>query len=102
MRIGVDVSGGDNAPHEILKGSFDALPRLGEDDVLVLAGDQAEPEHREAGEPALQSALSNSPTESVPLQSLSMDLNTSTASAGDTLWMWRRLSIVMNSSKSAT
>ncbi|MBQ71287.1 MAG: phosphate acyltransferase PlsX, partial [Planctomycetaceae bacterium] len=35
------MSGGDNAPHEILKGSFDALPRLGEDDVLVLAGDQA-------------------------------------------------------------
>ena len=41
MRIGVDVSGGDNAPHEILKGSFDALPRLGEDDVLVLAGREA-------------------------------------------------------------
>ncbi|MCP4833655.1 MAG: phosphate acyltransferase PlsX [Phycisphaera sp.] len=41
MRIGVDVSGGDNAPHEILKGSFEALPHLGEDDVLVLAGDQA-------------------------------------------------------------
>ena len=41
MRIGVDVSGGDNAPHEILKGSFDALPRLGEGDVLVLAGDRA-------------------------------------------------------------
>ena len=39
MRIGVDVSGGDNAPHEILKGSFDALPRIGEDDAIVLAGD---------------------------------------------------------------
>ncbi|MEE2894930.1 MAG: phosphate acyltransferase PlsX [Planctomycetota bacterium] len=40
MRIGVDVAGGDNAPHEILKGSFEALPGLGEDDVLVLAGDR--------------------------------------------------------------
>jgi glycerol-3-phosphate acyltransferase PlsX len=39
MRIGVDVSGGDNAPHEILKGSFDALSRIGEDDSVVLAGD---------------------------------------------------------------
>ena len=39
MRIGVDVSGGDNAPHEILKGSFDALSRIGEEDSLVLAGD---------------------------------------------------------------
>lgn len=40
MRIGVDVSGGDNAPHEILKGSIDALPRIGEEDALVLAGDR--------------------------------------------------------------
>ncbi|MDG2021856.1 MAG: phosphate acyltransferase PlsX [Phycisphaerales bacterium] len=41
MRIGVDVTGGDNAPHEILKGCFDALDRLDADDRLVLAGDEA-------------------------------------------------------------
>jgi phosphate acyltransferase len=40
MRIGVDVTGGDNAPHEILKGSFDALDRLEATDQLVLAGDE--------------------------------------------------------------
>lgn len=40
MRIGVDVAGGDNAPHEILKGCFASLPSLDQDDVLVLAGDQ--------------------------------------------------------------
>ena len=42
MRIGVDVSGGDNAPHEILKGCFDVLERLDADDVLVLAGNEEE------------------------------------------------------------
>jgi phosphate acyltransferase len=42
MRIGVDVSGGDNAPHEILKGCFDVLERLDPDDVLVLAGNEDE------------------------------------------------------------
>jgi glycerol-3-phosphate acyltransferase PlsX len=41
MRIGVDVMGGDNAPHEILKGSIDALESIEADDVLVLAGDIA-------------------------------------------------------------
>ena len=28
MRIGVDIMGGDNAPDEILKGSFAALAKL--------------------------------------------------------------------------
>ena len=41
MRIGVDVTGGDNAPHEILKGCFTALGSLDQDDVLVLAGDES-------------------------------------------------------------
>ena len=42
MRIGVDVSGGDNAPHEILKGCFDVLDQLDPDDTLVLAGNEDE------------------------------------------------------------
>ena len=42
MRIGVDVMGGDNAPHEILKGAIDAVEELdGEGDIIVLAGDRA-------------------------------------------------------------
>ena len=41
MRIGVDVAGGDNAPHEILKGCFKALESLDQDDVLVLAGEES-------------------------------------------------------------
>ena len=41
MRIGVDVTGGDNAPHEILKGCFDALEHLEATDRIVLAGDEA-------------------------------------------------------------
>ena len=40
MRIGVDVMGGDNAPDEILKGALQALPRLADDDTLVLLGDR--------------------------------------------------------------
>ena len=40
MRIGVDVMGGDNAPHEILKGSIDAIEILGDGDTLVLAGNR--------------------------------------------------------------
>ncbi len=39
MRIGIDVMGGDNAPDEILKGCFAALPNLGASDHLVLIGD---------------------------------------------------------------
>ncbi len=39
MRIGIDVMGGDNAPDEILKGCFAALPKLRSDDKLVLIGD---------------------------------------------------------------
>ncbi len=41
MRIGIDVMGGDNAPDEILKGCFAALPKLGVDDRLVLVGDES-------------------------------------------------------------
>ncbi len=40
MRIGVDVMGGDNAPEAILEGALDALVSIGEDDVLVLVGDE--------------------------------------------------------------
>ncbi len=39
MRIGLDVMGGDNAPHAILEGAVDALQRLDEDDRLFLIGD---------------------------------------------------------------
>ncbi|MBX3355736.1 MAG: phosphate acyltransferase PlsX [Phycisphaeraceae bacterium] len=39
MRLGVDVMGGDNAPDQILKGCFAALPLLPEEDELVLIGD---------------------------------------------------------------
>jgi glycerol-3-phosphate acyltransferase PlsX len=38
MRIGVDIMGGDNAPDEILKGSFAALSKLPAEDTLVLFG----------------------------------------------------------------
>ena len=38
MRIAVDIMGGDNAPDEILKGSFAALPKLPPEDTLVLFG----------------------------------------------------------------
>ncbi len=38
MRIGVDIMGGDNAPDEILKGAFAALPKLPPEDTLVLFG----------------------------------------------------------------
>ncbi len=39
MRIGVDVMGGDNAPDEILKGCFAAVPKMTSGDQLVLIGD---------------------------------------------------------------
>jgi len=39
MRIGIDVMGGDNAPDEILKGCFAAVPALPQGDQLVLIGD---------------------------------------------------------------
>jgi len=39
MRLGVDVMGGDNAPHEILKGCIACLPLLPSEDELVLFGD---------------------------------------------------------------
>ncbi|MBM4008751.1 MAG: phosphate acyltransferase PlsX [Planctomycetes bacterium] len=39
MRIGVDVMGGDNAPDEILKGCFAAIPKMAAGDQLVLIGD---------------------------------------------------------------
>ena len=38
MRIGVDIMGGDNAPDEILKGAFAALPKLPAEDTHVLFG----------------------------------------------------------------
>ncbi|MCP3902345.1 MAG: phosphate acyltransferase PlsX [Planctomycetes bacterium] len=39
MRIGVDVMGGDNAPHAILEGAIAAIDRLEETDRLYLVGD---------------------------------------------------------------
>jgi len=39
MRIGLDVMGGDNAPHAILDGAFAALEQLDESDSLYLVGD---------------------------------------------------------------
>lgn len=42
MRIGVDVMGGDNAPHAILEGALTALDHLDPDeDELVLVGDES-------------------------------------------------------------
>jgi glycerol-3-phosphate acyltransferase PlsX len=41
MRIGVDVMGGDNAPHPILEGALLATSQLTKDDVVVLYGDEA-------------------------------------------------------------
>lgn len=41
MRIGIDVMGGDNAPDEILKGCFAAVPHFPPSDRLVLIGDAA-------------------------------------------------------------
>ena len=38
MRIGLDVMGGDNAPHAILDGAIAALDRLDPDDRLILIG----------------------------------------------------------------
>ena len=40
MRIGIDVMGGDNAPHPILDGALVATTQLEADDVVVLYGDQ--------------------------------------------------------------
>jgi len=40
MRIGVDVMGGDNAPHPILEGALLATKQLEADDVVVLYGDE--------------------------------------------------------------
>ena len=39
MRIGVDVMGGDNAPHAILEGAIAAYERLDPSDRLLLVGD---------------------------------------------------------------
>lgn len=41
MRIGVDVMGGDLAPHPILEGAVDATSQLKEGDVVVLYGDES-------------------------------------------------------------
>ena len=40
MRIAIDVMGGDHAPDEIVRGCLDALDDLGDDDRLVLVGDE--------------------------------------------------------------
>ena len=39
MRIGIDVMGGDHAPHSILEGALVATTQLEADDVIVLYGD---------------------------------------------------------------
>ena len=41
MRIGLDVMGGDHAPHAILDGAFAALDKLDASDTLHLVGDEA-------------------------------------------------------------
>jgi glycerol-3-phosphate acyltransferase PlsX len=41
MRIGLDVMGGDHAPHAILDGAFAALDQLDDSDSLLLVGDEA-------------------------------------------------------------
>lgn len=41
MRIAIDVMGGDHAPDAILTGSLAAVELLGENDTLVLVGDEA-------------------------------------------------------------
>ncbi len=40
MRIAVDTMGGDNAPDAIVKGCLDALEIIGDDDMIVLVGDE--------------------------------------------------------------
>ncbi len=40
MRAAVDVMGGDNAPAAILQGCWEAAPLLGEDDQILLVGDE--------------------------------------------------------------
>jgi glycerol-3-phosphate acyltransferase PlsX len=41
MRIGVDVMGGDHAPHPILEGALSAIQHLPDEDTVVLFGDQS-------------------------------------------------------------
>lgn len=41
MRIAVDVMGGDHAPDAILDGALAALPLLGENDQMILVGDES-------------------------------------------------------------
>lgn len=41
MRIGLDVMGGDHAPHAILDGALESIQSLEQDDQLVLYGDEA-------------------------------------------------------------
>ncbi len=40
MRIGLDVMGGDHAPHDILDGAIASLERLEASDELYLIGDK--------------------------------------------------------------
>jgi glycerol-3-phosphate acyltransferase PlsX len=41
MRIGVDVMGGDLAPHPILEGALSAIQHLPDEDIVVLFGDRS-------------------------------------------------------------
>jgi glycerol-3-phosphate acyltransferase PlsX len=41
VRAAVDVMGGDKAPHEILKGCWEAAPLLEGEDAIILVGDEA-------------------------------------------------------------
>ena len=41
MRIGIDAMGGDHAPDAVLEGALAAVTRFGDDDRLVLIGDEA-------------------------------------------------------------
>lgn len=41
MRIAIDAMGGDNAPHEIIKGALEVCEILGKEDELILVGDES-------------------------------------------------------------
>jgi glycerol-3-phosphate acyltransferase PlsX len=40
MRIGIDAAGGDHAPDEIVKGAAATIDQLGDDDTILLVGDE--------------------------------------------------------------
>lgn len=41
IKFGLDGMGGDNAPHEIVKGAVDAAQKLSDEDVIYIFGDEA-------------------------------------------------------------